>query len=71
MNQLYVYVYPHILSLLSLPPTLPIPSLQVITKLCTFISFCVYFVYVCMAIPMKSRIWVSKNTLKGNTWICQ
>ena len=32
VNQLYVYIYPHILSLLSLPATLPIPSLQVITK---------------------------------------
>ena len=32
MNQQYAYVYPHILSLLSLPPTLPIPPLQVVTK---------------------------------------
>ena len=32
VNQLYVYIYPHIPSLLSLPPTLPIPPLQVITK---------------------------------------
>ena len=27
VNQLYVYIYPHIPSLLSLPPTLPIPPL--------------------------------------------
>ena len=27
VNQLYVYIYPHIPSLLRLPPTLPIPPL--------------------------------------------
>ena len=34
VNQLYVYIYPHISSLLHLPPspTLPIPPLQVVTK---------------------------------------
>ena len=32
VNQLYVYTYPHISSLLRLPPTLPIPPLQVVTK---------------------------------------
>ena len=32
VNQLYVYIYPHIPSLLRLPPTLPIPPLQVVTK---------------------------------------
>ena len=32
VNQLYIYIYPHIPSLLSLPPTLPIPPLQVVTK---------------------------------------
>ena len=32
VKQLYVYIYSHIPSLLSLPLTLPIPSLQVITK---------------------------------------
>ena len=32
VNQLYVYIYPHMPSLLRLPPTLPIPSLQVVTK---------------------------------------
>ena len=31
-NQLYVYIYCHIPSLLHLPPTLPIPLLQVVTK---------------------------------------
>ena len=32
VTQLYVYIYPHIPSLLSLPPTLPIPPLQLVTK---------------------------------------
>ena len=27
VNQLYAYIYPHISSLSSLPPTLPIPPL--------------------------------------------
>ena len=31
-NQPYAYIYPHIPSLLSLPPTLPIPPLQVVAK---------------------------------------
>ena len=32
VNQLYIYIYPHISSLLHLTPTLPIPPLQVVTK---------------------------------------
>ena len=32
VNQLYIYIYPHISSLLHLPPILPIPLLQVLTK---------------------------------------
>ena len=32
VKQLYAYIYPHIPSLLSLPPTLPNPPLQVVTK---------------------------------------
>ena len=32
VNQLYVYIYPRIPSLLCLPPTLPIPPLQVVKK---------------------------------------
>ena len=32
VNQLYIYIYPHIASLLRLPPTLPIPPVQVVTK---------------------------------------
>ena len=32
VNQLYIYIYPYIPSLLCLPPTLSIPHLQVVTK---------------------------------------
>ena len=32
VNQLYVYIYPHIPSLLHLPPNIHIPPLEVITK---------------------------------------
>ena len=32
VNQLYIYIYPHISSLLRLPPTLHIPPLQVVSK---------------------------------------
>ena len=32
MNQLYLYLYPHIPSLFGVPPTLPIPPLYVVTK---------------------------------------
>ena len=32
VNQLCIYIYPHIYSLLHLPPTLPISLLQVVTK---------------------------------------
>ena len=32
VNQLCIYIYPHISSLLHLPPTLSIPPLQVVTK---------------------------------------
>ena len=52
VNQLYVYIYPHISSLLRLPPTLPIPSLQVVTKhqadlpvLCNCFPLAIYFFF--------------------------
>ena len=32
VNQLYIYIYPHISSLLRLPLPLPIPPIQVVTK---------------------------------------
>ena len=52
MNQLYVYIYPHIPSLLHLPPTLPIPPLWVVTKhradlpvLCSCFPLAIYFTF--------------------------
>ena len=50
VNQLYIYIYPHISSLLSVPPTLPIPPLYVDTKhradlpvLCGCFPLAIYF----------------------------
>ena len=52
VNQLYVYIYPYISSLLSLPPSLPIPPLQVVTKhpadlpvLCGCFPLAIYFTF--------------------------
>ena len=52
VNQLYVYIYPHIPSLLRLPPTLPIPPLWVVTKhradlpvLCSCFPLAIYFTF--------------------------
>ena len=52
VNQLYVYIYPHVPSLLHLLPTLPIPPLQVITKhradllvLCGCFPLAIYFTF--------------------------
>ena len=52
VNQLYASVYPHIPSLLSLPPTLLIPPLQVVTKhradlpvLCSYFPLVLYFTF--------------------------
>ena len=52
VNQLYAYIYPHIPSLLSLPPTLPISPLQVFTKhgsdlpvLCSPFPLAIYFTF--------------------------
>ena len=62
VNQLYIYIYPHISSLLPLPPTLPIPPLQVVTKhrtdlpvLCGFFPLAIYFTFgsVCMSMPLS------------------
>ena len=56
VNQLYIYIYPHISSLLRFPPSLPIPPLQVVTKhpadlpvLCCCFSLAVLHlvVYIC------------------------
>ena len=52
VNQLYIYIYPLISSLLRLPPTLPIPPLQVVTKhqadlpmLCGCFPLAIYFTF--------------------------
>ena len=52
MKQPYAYIYPHIPSLLSLPPTLPIPPLSVVAKhgadlpvLCCCFPLVIYFTF--------------------------
>ena len=61
-NQLYVYIYPYIPSLLHLPPTLPIPTLQVVTNhradlpvLCGCFPLAIYFTFgsVYMSMPLS------------------
>ena len=62
VNQLYVYIYPHICSLLRLPLTLPISPLQVVTKyhvdlpvLCSCFAIAIYFTFgsVYMSMPLS------------------
>ena len=60
VNQLYAYIYPQIPSLLSLPPTLPIPPLQVVTKhradlsvLCSCFPLAIYFKFGSVYISMQ------------------
>ena len=62
MNQLYIYIYPHISSLLRLPHTLPIPSLQVVTKHradlpvlcgCFPVAICFTFVSIYKSMPLS------------------
>ena len=52
VNQLQIYIYPHIPSLVRLPPTLPILPLQVVTKhradlpvLCDCFPLAIYFTF--------------------------
>ena len=52
VHQPYAYIYPHIPAILSLPPTLPIPPLQVVTKhradlpvLCCCFPLAIYFTF--------------------------
>ena len=65
VNQLYVYIYPHIPSLLHLPPSLPIQPLQVVTKhrpdrlmRCSRFALAVYFTFgsVYMSMPLSHFI---------------
>ena len=62
MNQLYIYIYPHISSLLRLRPTLPIPPLSVDTKHradlpvlcgCFPLAICLTFGSVCKSMPLS------------------
>ena len=59
VNQLYIYLCPHISSLLLLPPTLPIPPLQVVTKhradhpvRCSCFPLAIYFIFGTVYISM-------------------
>ena len=61
VNQLYVYIYPHISSLLRFPPTLPIPPLQVVTKhradlpvLCGCFPLAIYFTFGSVYMSLQS-----------------
>ena len=62
VNQLYIYIYPYISSLLCLPPTLHIPPFQAVTKhranlpvLCGCFPLAVYFTFgsVYMSMPLS------------------
>ena len=62
VNQLYIYIYPHVSSLLRLPPTLPIPPLQVVTEHqddlpvlcgCFPLAICFTFGSIYMSMPLS------------------
>ena len=62
VNQLYIYIYPYISFLLRLPPTLPIPPLQGVTKHradlpvpcgCFPLAICFTFDSVYMSMPLS------------------
>ena len=62
VNQIYIYIFPHISSLLHLPPSLPIPPLQVVTKhrpdiavLGGYFPLAIYFTFgsVYMSMPLS------------------
>ena len=64
VNQLYIYIYPHIPSLLRLPPP-TIPPLQVVTKhqadlpvLCSCFPLAIYFTFgsVYMSMPLSDFV---------------
>ena len=62
VNQLYIYIYPHISSLLRLPPIVPTPPFQVVSKhradlpvLCSCFPLAIYFTFgsVYMSMPLS------------------
>ena len=70
VNQLYVYIYPHIPSLLHLPPTLPIPPIQVVKKhqadlpvqcSCFPLAICFIFGSVYMSMPLSHFVPASPS----------
>ena len=72
VNQLYINMYPHISSLLHLPPTLRIPPLQVDTKhraglpvLCGCFPLAIYFTFgsVYMSMPLSHFVPASRSPL--------
>ena len=65
VNQLYVYIYPHITFLLCLPPTLPIPPVQVVIKhradlpvLCSCFPLVIYFIFYSVYMSMLLSYFV-------------
>ena len=81
MNQLYVYIYPHIPSLLSLPTALPIPHFQVVTKhqadlpvLCSCFQLSILHsvVYICQCYSLTSSQLTlpSPRVLKSTLYVC-
>ena len=70
VNQLYIYIYPHISSLLYLPPTLPNPPLQVVTKhrtdipvgcSCFPLAICFTFGSVYLSMPLSHFVPASPS----------
>ena len=72
VNQPYIYIYPHIPSLVRLPPTLPIPPLWVFTNyqadlpvLCSCFPLAIYFtcgsVYMCMLLSHFVPVYTSPS----------
>ena len=80
VNQPYAYIYPHIPSLLSLPPTLHISPLQAITKhqadlpvLCCCFPLANYFtfgnVYMSMLLSLHPSFTLSPRVLKSVLYV--
>ena len=82
VNQLHIYIYPHISSLLRLPPTLPIPPLQVVTKhqadlpvLCACFPLAIYFTLVvylcpCHSLTSSQLTLPPPHVLKSILYVC-